>query len=143
MPLVQTAPAKVYPPLKVPKGTRAEISDTQYGDWPVWSKNKTHSADDNAHYQFEHHGQEIGAKTYPEFLAAVHGFIHNPPKGTQTLRRKNGDTLYYDASQNIFAVMTKKGAPRTLFRPDSGSDYWAEQKQIEAERAAKYGGDGE
>jgi len=48
--------------------------------------------------------------------------------------RSNGDKLYYNSELNIFAVATKKGAPRTLFRPDNGPSYWAKQKQIESQR---------
>ncbi len=129
-------------PLPLPKGARAAISETQYGDWPLWSKNRKHDADDNAHYQFEKHGPEFAAKSYGDYLAMVHGFIHAPPAGTQTLKRKNGDTLMYDARGNVFAVMTKTGAPRTLFRPDHGADYWTQQKDIEAAKAAA-SGDGE
>ena len=120
--------------LKAATGAAAAITDTRYGDWPLWSKNRKYSADDNAHYQFEKHGAEVGAKTFERYLVMVHGFIHAPPPGTQTLTRKNGDTLFYDPKGNVFAVMTKAGAPRTLFRPDNGAAYWDQQKQIEADR---------
>jgi hypothetical protein len=121
-------------PLPLPKGPRADISETRYGDWPLWSKNRKYSADENAHYHFERHGPEFSAKSYPDYMAMVHGFIHNPPPGTQTLKRSNGDTLFYDPKGNVFAVMTKAGAPRTVFRPDNGAAYWQKQKQIESER---------
>ncbi len=115
----------------------ADIGETRYGDWPLWSKNRKYSPDDNAHYQFGKHGVEFGAKSYPQYLAMVHGFIHHPPAGTESLKRKNGDTLFYNVKDNIFAVMTKTGAPRTMFRPDSGRTYWEQQKVVEAERLQK------
>jgi hypothetical protein len=115
-------------------GPRFEISQTRYGEWPLWSSNRRYSAFENATYHFEKHGADFGARTYEDWVSMVHAFIHNPPKGTETLRRNNGDTLFYNARQNIFAVMTKKGAPRTLFRPDDGQDYWERQKQKEATR---------
>ena len=127
------ATPKDFVPLKVPAG-HAAITDSKYGDWPLWSKNRKYTADDNAHYHFSKHGAEFGAKTYPDYMAMVHGFVHNPPPGTQTLKRSNGDTLYYDPKQNIFAVSTKAGAPRTFFRPDNGMAYWQNQKQIESTR---------
>ena len=34
------------------------------------------------------------------------------------------------------AVATREGAPRTMFKPDDGPDYWQKQKDIEA-RAAR------
>ena len=62
----------------------------------------------------------------------AHGFVHAPPPGVETLKRRNGDTLFYDARRNVFAVMTKQGAPRIVFRPRDGAGYWEQQKEIEA-----------
>ncbi len=112
----------------------ATITATHYGDWPLWSSNRKYSTEENARYHFERHGPEFGAKSYNDYMAMVHGFIHAPPEGTQTLKRNNGDTLFYDPKGNVFAVMTKKGAPRTMFRPDDGAAYWNRQKIIESER---------
>ncbi len=64
-------------------------------------------------------------------------FVENPPKGAETLKRANGDTLIYDARDNIFAVSSKDGTPRTMFRPREGEAYWAEQKTKEAERSTR------
>lgn len=113
---------------------RATLTGTRYGDWPLWSKNRQYSADENAHYHFQKHGPEFSAKSYPDYMAMVHGFIHNPPVGTETLKRSNGDTLFYDPKGNVFAVMTRAGAPRTMFRPDNGAAYWRQQKIIESQR---------
>ena len=113
---------------------RAVITATRYGDWPLWSSNRKYSTEENARYHFERHGPEFGAKSLEDYMAMVHGFIHSPPEGTQTLKRNNGDTLFYDPNANVFAVMTKKGAPRTMFRPDDGVAYWNRQKIIESER---------
>lgn len=134
MPIVSATATPDQPPVSLPGGTGAAITETRYGDWPLWSVSRKYSADNNAHYQFEHHGAEISASSYGDFVAKVHGFIHAPPAGTQTLKRANGDTLFYDARDNIFAVMTKQGAPRILMRPDDGAAYWQEQKDIEASR---------
>ena len=113
---------------------RAAITATHYGDWPLWSSNRKYSTEENARYHFERHGPEFGAKSFEDHMAMVHGFIHAPPPGTETLKRNNGDTLFYDPKGNVFAVMTKKGAPRTMFRPDDGIAYWNRQKIIESER---------
>ncbi len=134
------AAARAYPPLPLPK-QRGAISATRYGDWPLWSVNRKYSADDNAHYQFGKHGGEIGAASYGDYVAAVHAFVHNPPAGTETIRRKNGDTLFYNARQNVFAVMTRDGAPRTLFRPYDGAAYWQNQRDIEAKKGSDDGAD--
>lgn len=120
-----------------PDTGHAAVSDTRYGDWPLWSVSRKYSASDNAHYQFEHHGSEFGVASYEAFLAKVHGFIHSPPSGTETIKRGNGDTLFYNAESNTFAVMTKDGAPRILMKPETGAAYWQQQKDIEAARKSK------
>ncbi len=127
------AVAQAYPPL--PTGTRAEITETKYGDWPLWSKTRKFSPAENSHNAFDKHGQEVGAKSYEDYMAMVHGFVHSPPKGTETLTRANGDVLMFDARDDVFAVITKTGAPRTLFRPYDGAAYWQKQQGIEAARA--------
>jgi pyocin large subunit-like protein len=99
---------------------------------PLWAANKRHSAQENADYQFKKGGEALGAKTEDEFLTKVHAFVDHPPKGAETLTRANGDTLIYDKASNTFAVVTKDGAPRTLFKPDSGASYWDQQKQDQA-----------
>jgi pyocin large subunit-like protein len=133
MPVVDAAPPVSGDALPV-AAQAAKITATRYGDWPLWSQNRKYSADENAHYHFRKHGPEFSAKSYPDYMAMVHGFIHNPPAGTETLKRTNGDTLFYDPKGNVFAVMTRAGAPRTMFRPDNGAAYWRQQKIIESRR---------
>ncbi len=130
--------AKAYPPL--PTGDRSEISETKYGDWPLWSKTRKFSPAENSHNAFDKHGQEVGAKSYEDYMAMVHHFVHEPPKGTETMTRANGDVLMFNAKSDVFAVITKAGAPRTLFRPFDGQAYWQKQQQVEAAHAG--GGDG-
>jgi len=50
--------------------------------------------------------------------------MHNPPKGTLSKLRSNGDKILYNEKSNIFGVMTKDGVPRTMFRPDDGIKYF-------------------
>jgi hypothetical protein len=40
----------------------------------------------------------------------------------------------YDPKGNVFAVASKAGAPRTMFKPDDGMAYWEEQKARESRR---------
>ena len=104
---------------------------------PMWSENRRHTAKENAEYHFERAGQDLGSKTLDDFLTKVHHFGDHPPAGTLSLTRANGDKLLYDPKANLFAVFTRQGAPRTVFKPSNGLDYWREQKTREAE-----GGDG-
>ncbi len=96
---------------------------------PMWAANKDHTAQENAQYQFEHHGTDFGSANVDAYVAKAHDFTGHPPSGAESLKRANGDTLIYDARENIFAVMSKEGAPRTLFKPADGKAYWAQQKQ--------------
>lgn len=98
---------------------------------PVWATSKRFSADEAAQRQFERDGEAFGAKTLDQFVKKAHAFVGHPPKGTETLTRKNGDILYYDAKDNIFAVASKEGAPRAMFKPDEGEAYWEKQKDRE------------
>ena len=103
---------------------------------PMWSASRRYSAEENARRVFERNGEAFGASSVDEFVAKAHAFVEHPPRGAQTLTRTNGDTLIYDPKANVFAVVSKAGAPRTMFRPDDGMAYWEAQKAREAKRKA-------
>jgi pyocin large subunit-like protein len=106
---------------------------------PMWSATRRYSAEENARRAFERNGQTFGATDVDAFVEKAHAFVHNPPRGTLTLDRRNGDTLLYDPKGNVFAIRTAEGAPRTMFKPDDGMAYWEEQKTREARRSAGRG----
>lgn len=111
---------------------------------PMWAANRKHTAEENATYQFGKNGADFGARSEDDYVAKAHAFVSRPPAWAETLKRRNGDTLIYDPKANVFAVVTKDGAPRTLFKPREGASYWAEQKAREAKRsqsASSRGGD--
>jgi pyocin large subunit-like protein len=95
---------------------------------PIWSSTKSKSGVENAHDHFTKHGGE-----FPEFqdakqyIEGVHRFINQPPAGTLTKARPNGDVLFFDPATNTFAVRSANGAPRTMFRPTDGIHYWNRQ----------------
>lgn len=103
---------------------------------PMWSASRKFSAQQNAQRAFDRNGRAFGADSVDEFVQKAHGFVSNPPKGTLTMTRNNGDKLLYDPKGNVFAVASKAGAPRTMFKPDDGMAYWEEQKAREARRQA-------
>lgn len=104
---------------------------------PMWSETSRYSAQENAERAYERNGEAFGATSLDDFVKMAHAFVSDPPAGTQTLKRGNGDTLFYDPAGNVFAVATAQGAPRTMFKPDDGAAYWEEQKTREAERATR------
>ena len=101
---------------------------------PMWSSSRKGTAQENAAKSFERNGEAFGADNLDAFVKKAHAFVDHPPAGTQTLKRSNGDTLFYDPKGNVFAVANREGAPRTMFKPDEGQAYWDEQKAREAKR---------
>ena len=101
---------------------------------PLWTSTRKLSAQENAKKHFERDGDAFGATSVDDFVSKAHSFVRRPPKGTLTILRTNGDTLFYNPKDNVFAVTTKSGAPRTLFKPDDGPAYWQEQVDREAQR---------
>ena len=95
---------------------------------PLWSSTKIKSAVENALGHWNKHKSEFpefqNAKQYAE---GTKDFLTNPPKGTLTKTNNRGDTLRYDPNTNTFGVLSENGAPRTMFRPKDGMDYWNRQ----------------
>lgn len=126
--------------------SEASIEDKRYtpvpkvNGKPMWAPNRKHTAEENAAYQFTKNGSDFGAKTEAEYVTKVHAFVDSPPANAETLDRNNGDRLIYDPKDNTFAVVSRDGAPRTMFKPRDGAAYWNEQKDRESKRDK--GGDG-
>ncbi|MEH6665595.1 MAG: S-type pyocin family protein [Brevundimonas sp.] len=93
-----------------------------------WSSNSRNTADQNIQRLYERNGAAFSATSADDYVNKAHAFIAAPPAGTETVRRGNGDTLYYHAASNTFLVATSDGTPRTMFKPDDGAAYWDQQK---------------
>lgn len=102
---------------------------------PVVTANRRESVDVKVQRLFDRNGADFGAKTAGEYLERLTSFTSSPPRGTERIKRANGDVLLYQASSNTFAVVAEDGTPRTMFKPRDGAAYWAEQK----ERAPTFG----
>lgn len=100
----------------------------------IWASSRRYSAEENARRAFERNGAAFGARDMEDFARKARAFGEHPPRGVETLERANGDRLLYDPKGNVFAVISKDGAPRTMFKPDDGAAYWQEQKSREANR---------
>ena len=95
---------------------------------PPVTANRRETADAKVQRLYERNGAAFGARSADDYLAKVRAFTVSPPRDAETVKRPNGDTLIYQASTNTFAVVARNGAPRTMFKPTTGADYWAEQK---------------
>ena len=102
---------------------------------PPVTANRRETADAKVQRLFERNGAAFGAKSADDYLTKVRAFTEATPKGTETVKRPNGDTLYDQAATNTFAVVDRNGVPRTMFKPDDGVTYWTQQK----ERAPTFG----
>ena len=109
---------------------------------PMWAANRKHSAEENAQYQFAKNGGDFAAANETDYVKKVHNFVERPPHGADTIERSNGDKLIYDPSGNVFAVVSRDGAPRTMFKPRDGASYWAQQKDRESKRGKTGSGGG-
>ena len=95
---------------------------------PALTANRRETVDAKITRLFERNGADFGAATAQDYLTKIRAFTSRPPAGTDRAVRPNGDVLLYQASTNTFAVVSRDGAPRTMFKPRDGAAYWAEQK---------------
>jgi pyocin large subunit-like protein len=107
------------------------------GGTPMWAANRLHTAQENADYQFGRNGKDFGALTEADYVAKAHRFVSSPPTGVEKVTRSNGDDLIYDPRTNTFAVVSRSGAPRTMFKPKGGETYWKAQVARESQRASQ------
>lgn len=106
----------------------AQSTDAAPVERTVVTANRRETVDEKVQRLYQRNGADFGARSAEEFLVKVTDFTTRPPAGTETATRPNGDTLLYQASTNTFAVVARDGTPRTMFKPDDGPAYWAEQK---------------
>ncbi|MFI4974235.1 MAG: hypothetical protein ACHP84_06855 [Caulobacterales bacterium] len=100
---------------------------------PMWAANRKHTAEENAAFQFGKNGKDFAAANEADYVAKVHAFVDNPPARLERIQRTNGDALLYDPKANVFAVVSRDGAPRTMFRPRDGAAYWKQQQDRQAQ----------
>jgi pyocin large subunit-like protein len=105
-----------------------------------WAATKRYTAEEGAQRTFERNGADFGTGSVDDFVVKAHAFVTDPPAGVEKIERSNGDVLLYDAKSNTFAVANAEGLPKTMFKPEEGAAYWAEQKSRESRRAARSGG---
>lgn len=95
---------------------------------PVLTANRRETVDAKTARLFQTNGADFGAASAEDYLAKVRAFTERPPSGTERAERPNGDVLLYHASTNTFAVVSRDGVAKTMFKPRDGAAYWAEQK---------------
>ena len=94
----------------------------------VITANRRETVDEKIQRLYERNGADFDARSAEDFLDKVTAFTTRTPSDVERASRPNGDTLLYQASTNTFAVVARDGTARTMFKPDDGPTYWAEQK---------------
>jgi pyocin large subunit-like protein len=115
--------------------TAAEAATPDVVAKPALTVKRGETVDAKIARLYQRNGAAFGAQSPEDYLARLKRFTESPPAGVETVSRPNGDTLLYQASTNTFAVVSRDGTPRTMFKPDDGPAYWAQQK----ERAPDFG----
>ncbi|ASG19235.1 hemagglutinin repeat-containing protein [Salmonella enterica] len=118
------------------KGSCGVAKDGKSKDTQIWTETKKKEPVPNAYMHWDKHKTEFPEyQNSKQYVDAAHNFVTNPPVGTLTKTRKNGDTIYYNPSSNTFAVKNADGVPKTMFRPDPADhgyptnlDYFNAQK---------------
>jgi hypothetical protein len=94
----------------------------------IWTSTSNLSRARNAFEHWIKHKKDFphlqNAKQYVE---AARDFVTNPPAGTMTKVRPNGDVVLYHPGTNTFVVRAADGTPRTMFKPTGGSAYFHAQ----------------
>lgn len=94
--------------------------DSEKGfDWT--STNKRVPNTNLAEYWSKHSKEFPELKSQNVYYRHAQKFVNDPPRGTLNKTRKNDDTVLYNPKTNTFAVKTKDGAPRTIFKPDAST----------------------
>lgn len=95
---------------------------------PALTANRRETVDAKVARLFERNGADFDAASAEDYLAKVRRFTARPPAGTERVERANGDVLLYQASTNTFAVVSRDGVAKTMFKPRDGAAYWVTQK---------------
>ncbi len=85
----------------------------------LWTLGKHRNSMQNALSHYNKHGKEFpNINNAVEYVEEAHKFIKDPPLGTFSKVRSNGDTIFYNPQIETFAVKAQDGAPKTMFKPD-------------------------
>jgi len=106
----------------------AEAAATAEAAKPVLTANRRETVDAKITRLFERNGADFNTRSAEEYLGRVQAFTTRPPADAERVERPNGDVLLYQASTNTFAVVSRDGVAKTMFKPRDGAAYWAEQK---------------
>jgi RHS repeat-associated protein len=101
-----------------PPGKTTLAKNAGKGLASLWSATKNLTPIQNAMNHFVKHANEFpGIKTLDQYIQAAKNFITNPPAGTLSRTRANGDVVQYNPTLNTMSVSKADGTPKTMFTP--------------------------
>ncbi|KQU77029.1 hypothetical protein ASE08_04775 [Rhizobacter sp. Root16D2] len=85
-------------------------------------------------YEYDAYGTPIKQTVEPfpelanskQYVEAAHSLAAHPPARALT-KARGAETLMYDQATNTFLVRGADSAPKTMFRPTDGINYWNKQ----------------
>jgi RHS repeat-associated protein len=86
---------------------------------PFWTATRRLTSAQNAYKHFKDHGADFDAKNSIDYVFKAREFMQNPPPGTLTKVRANGDVVRYEPSANSFGIQDANGSMRTFYKPDT------------------------
>jgi len=92
-------------------------------DWTPDPKNRQTAYGNSVRHWYDHEAEFPELGSYNDYVDATHSFLKEPPPGTESFVRPNGDVMRYHAPTNTFGVLRADGQPRTMFRPEI-PNYW-------------------
>ncbi|MGE0332564.1 MAG: hypothetical protein AB7P37_17945 [Ramlibacter sp.] len=94
---------------------------------PIWSSTNKLSSVENAFGHWSKHRAEFPElANSKQYVEAAHDLAKNPP-ASALIKQRGAETLIYDQKTNTFLVKGADGAPKTMFRPTDGINYWNKQ----------------
>ncbi|MEC4723925.1 hypothetical protein RY831_33035, partial [Noviherbaspirillum sp. CPCC 100848] len=88
---------------------------------------KTLTSVENAYGHWKKHRHEFHElPNSKQYVDAAYKYVNNPPENA-LMKIRNKDVLFYDQRTNTFLVKGENGAPKTMFRPKDGIEYWNRQ----------------
>ncbi|HBI42127.1 MAG TPA: hypothetical protein DDY78_04620 [Planctomycetales bacterium] len=91
----------------------------------MWTATWNRTPVQNAFKHFKDHGADFGAINALDYVRRARNFLLNPPAGTLTKIRPNGDVVRYNSATNTFGVLAPNGSPRTFYKPDPAAHGFA------------------
>lgn len=75
----------------------------------------------------KHKSEFLELRSQNDYDRFARDFVENPPAGTLTKTRSDGDVLFYQPSTNTFVIKDKNGSIKTMFKPKDKEKYWNAQ----------------